>query len=160
MILTCPSCGKKNRSPAERLADGLSVLPAGRILEVQYEEIVGDLAGQARRLVRRQPDTVTEVVGEAPPLVAAEKFGDDVLGRLPFPGPHVRGPALLRSALLHHAGQSRGRARDLRTLRLHRRRPHRAASLRNRQPHQYHGVAAVAPTWRFSLQIATTLRHS
>ncbi|HEY3202583.1 MAG TPA: thiol reductase thioredoxin, partial [Thermoanaerobaculia bacterium] len=21
MILTCPSCGKKNRSPAERLAD-------------------------------------------------------------------------------------------------------------------------------------------
>jgi len=33
------------------MAHWRSVLPPGRILEVQYEEIVGDFAGQARRLV-------------------------------------------------------------------------------------------------------------
>jgi len=43
--------GRYYRAYETMMAHWRSVLPPGRILEVQYEEIVSDLAGQARRLV-------------------------------------------------------------------------------------------------------------
>jgi tetratricopeptide (TPR) repeat protein len=43
--------GRYYKAYETMMAHWRSVLPPGRILEVKYEEIVGDLAGQARRLV-------------------------------------------------------------------------------------------------------------
>jgi len=43
--------GRYYKAYETMMAHWRAVLPRGRILEVQYEDIVGDLAGQARRLV-------------------------------------------------------------------------------------------------------------
>ena len=54
MILTCPSCGKKNRSPAERLADAgrcgnckTPISPAARPIDAD-EEIFREVTEKAR----------------------------------------------------------------------------------------------------------------
>lgn len=43
--------GRYYRSYQELMAHWNRVLPAGRILDVQYEDVVGDLEGQARRII-------------------------------------------------------------------------------------------------------------
>jgi len=54
MILTCPNCGKKNRSPAERLADvgrcgncKTRISPVAKPIEAD-EEIFGEVTGGAK----------------------------------------------------------------------------------------------------------------
>ena len=53
MILTCPSCGKKNRSPAARLAD------AGRCGACKTE------ISPVARPIEADPETFREIVGDA-----------------------------------------------------------------------------------------------
>ncbi|HTU24960.1 MAG TPA: sulfotransferase, partial [Pirellulales bacterium] len=43
--------GRYYRSYHELMANWRSVLPPGIMLDVSYEEVVGDLAGQARRMI-------------------------------------------------------------------------------------------------------------